>query len=144
MVLIRGTSLTGTGAIQPAKRKVKDGQGSSEAFSLDADPQETIAAAATGSAASLNGVDALLALQELDGPAPDSRKALRQGYDLLDELEQLKLSLLEGRVSPQQLDKILNLVRMRVASGNRELDETLGQIEVRARIELAKLGQFVD
>jgi hypothetical protein len=86
-------------------------------------------------------VNALLALQEVpDGMARHAR-AVRQGHDVLDQLEDLKLCLLTGRLPRERLDSLIRSVRARRESADDpRLKETLDEIELRAEVELAKLG----
>lgn len=88
------------------------------------------------------GIDALLALQAVEDPALKKRKAIRRGNALLDTLETVKADLLLGRVSEGRLNQLLSLVtsaRERQAPG---LDAVLDDIELRARVELAKFGRY--
>lgn len=89
------------------------------------------------------GIDALLALQSVEDPALKKRKAIKRGNALLDTLETVKADLLLGRVSEGRLNQLLALVtsaRERQASGG--LDAVLDDIELRARVELAKFGRY--
>jgi hypothetical protein len=81
-------------------------------------------------------------LQEVDDPLTGRRKAMARGHDLLDTLENLKADVLAGRVSPERLGRIAMLLSRRESSGNPELEKVIDEIELRAKVELAKLGQF--
>ncbi|MCB1508640.1 MAG: flagellar assembly protein FliX, partial [Hyphomicrobiaceae bacterium] len=70
------------------------------------------------------------------------RRAIQRGHDLLDSLEGLRADLLAGRVSGERLQRILSLVRRQSGSGDPKLDEVIADIELRAQVELAKLGRF--
>ena len=88
------------------------------------------------------GLDALLALQAVGDFSESRRKAVRRGTSLLDLLEDMKADLLIGRTSPGRLDAMvtqLTALRERVEP---ELDGLLDDIELRVRVELAKLGRF--
>ena len=94
------------------------------------------------SAAPLATMDAILALQGEGDPAERRRRAARRGHDLLDGLDRLKAALLSGRVSAEELKGLAaRLAERREASGDPRLDDILGQIELRAQVELAKLGR---
>jgi hypothetical protein len=85
-------------------------------------------------------VDALLALQEVDGPLGRRRRAVRRAGRLLDELDQLKLGLLSGEVGESDLRRLASAVReQREATSDPALEAVLDQIEARAAVELAKL-----
>lgn len=97
--------------------------------------------AAAAPLAGTTGIEALLALQSIDGPLLARRKAVRRGRALLDTLEEMKADLLIGRVSEGRLNQLLALIgqaRERTLPG---LDGTLDEIELRARVELAKYGR---
>ncbi|ACA18540.1 conserved hypothetical protein [Methylobacterium sp. 4-46] len=95
-----------------------------------------------GGAATLAGLDAILTLQsQPDDPGERRRRSARRGHDLLDALDRLKAALLGGRVSTQDLKAIAaRLAERGGASGDPRLDDLIGQIELRAEVELAKLG----
>ncbi len=107
-------------------------------------PAETRATSAATGAAPLAGVDALIALQEVPSATTGRAKAARRGRDMLDLLDDVREGLLDGGVRRSTLQRLLQLV-----SVNREefldpgLAATLDDIELRARVELAKLN-FVD
>lgn len=88
------------------------------------------------------GIDAILALQAVGGPLTGKKKALRRGASLLDMLDEIKTDLLIGRIRAERLDQLaamLSEVRERSLPG---LDALLDDIELRVRVELAKLGRF--
>ena len=88
----------------------------------------------------LGSVDALIALQEIDGPLGRRRRAVPRAGRLLDELESLKLSLLEGQIDPGGLRRLSAVVReQRETTSDPGLEAVLDQIETRAAVELAKL-----
>lgn len=102
-------------------------------------------AATTSAATSLTGLDALIALQSIDPDEPRRRKrAARRGHDLLDILEEIKLGLLSGGVSGAALDKVAALVGSLEPSGDSRLDGLIADISLRAEVELAKLGRYLD
>jgi Class II flagellar assembly regulator. len=88
------------------------------------------------------GLDAILALQAVGDFTESRRKAVKRGSTLLDLLEGMKADLLVGRVSADRLDAMiqqLGAMRERVEPG---LDALIDDIELRVRVELAKLGRF--
>ena len=88
------------------------------------------------------GIDAILALQAVDGPLEGKKKALRRGHSLLDALDEIKADLLVGLVSLDKLDALsatLTEMRERSLPG---LDAVLDEVELRVRVELAKFGRF--
>ena len=88
------------------------------------------------------GIDALLALQSVEDPLFARRKAVRRGNALLDTLETIKTDLLLGQVSEGRLNQLMALVGQARQRGLPDLDPILDDIELRARVELAKFGRY--
>lgn len=88
------------------------------------------------------GIDALLALQSVEDPLLAKRRAVRRGHSLLDALEAIKADLLLGRVSEGRLNQLMALIGQARERNLPELDPILDDIELRARVELAKFGRF--
>jgi Class II flagellar assembly regulator len=109
-------------------------------FSLDTNgPQR---ASSAQSAAPAGAMDALLTVQAAGDPLERRKRALRRGNDLLDELDQLKVALLSGRIPPAVLLKIRHqLAERRELVDDPRLDDILAHIELRAEVELAKLAR---
>jgi len=131
------TPVSGTTGRNAKKRAGTTG----ESFDVSS-PDRSAATAGGGAAHSIGGIDALLALQEVDDPLTGRRKAMARGHDLLDGMEALKADLLAGRVSPDRLHRIMALLQARSDSGDAALEGVIDEIELRARVELAKLGEF--
>lgn len=98
------------------------------------------ASSGTAGAGPIGSLDAILALQE-DGHTGERRKrAAKRGHDLLDALDQLKAALLNGRVPVADLKAIAARLSERAEmTGDPRLDEVIAHIELRAKVELAKL-----
>jgi hypothetical protein len=123
------------------KRSDRSGSAKSGGFAqaLGADRS---APAALENAAPVGVLDALVALQEVDDPTSGRRKAQQRGEDLLDRLDHLKLGLLTGRISIGELERLSEMVsRETEATSDPRLREILSEIELRAAVELAKLGR---
>ena len=88
------------------------------------------------------GIDAILALQAVDGPLTGRKKAVRRGASLLDLLDDIKADLLVGRVSVDRLDSMVALLSEARERSLPGLDAVLDDIELRVRVELAKFGRF--
>ena len=93
-----------------------------------------------GVAASVGGIEALLAAQEAgDGTHGRSRGRAR-AEAWLDSLDELRADILSGSVSPLRLRNIADLVAtQRDAVDDPKLTEILDEIDLRAQVELAKL-----
>ena len=101
------------------------------------------ASKSSGPAASapLATLDALLALQGEGDPGERRRRSVKRGHALLDALDHLKAALLGGRVAAADLRAIVSRLSDRGdLSGDPRLDELLAHIDLRAQVELAKLG----
>ncbi|MHB1110005.1 MAG: flagellar assembly protein FliX [Devosia sp.] len=116
--------------------------GSGPAFHVDegnAAPRPTAASAGALPAA---GIDALLALQSAEDPALKRKKQVRRATALLDTLEEVKADLLVGRISEGRLYQLMALIGQARERGEPQLDALLDDIELRARVELAKRGLY--
>ena len=128
-----------TGAV--GSRGTKGRSDGSSTFQIS-DGGTTPRAAGTGAAAPSTGIEALLALQAAPDATEEKRRQLRRGRSLLDTLEALKADLLAGNVGDGHLNQLLALIgqaRRRTEPG---LDSLLDDIELRARVELAKRGHY--
>lgn len=88
-------------------------------------------------------LDALLALQGLDGPngEENSRRAKQRGIELLDALEQIRIDLLLGGVSQGRLDRLQKMVTaQRDQVMDPQLQAVLDEIDLRVQVELAKFS----
>lgn len=88
------------------------------------------------------GIEALLALQSVDDALYAKRKAVKRGNQLLDTLESIKADLLLGQVSEGRLNQLMVLIGQARQRNLPGLDDVLDDIELRARVELAKFGRF--
>jgi len=89
-------------------------------------------------AAPLQSIGALLALQSVDDALTGRRRAIKRGNDVLDTLDDLKLDLLTGGIEPAKLRRLLVLIEGQGPSGDETLDAVLADIDLRAKVELAK------
>lgn len=105
---------------------------------------EAASSSETTSSSGIQGMDALLALQEVGGDEQKRRKAMQHGNTLLDSLEDLRADLLAGRLSEDKLEVLASHVSQVVESGDDRVDGVLQEIELRVKVELAKLGRFTD
>ena len=87
-------------------------------------------------------IGALLALQSVEDPLFAKKKAVRRGNALLDALETIKADLLLGQVSEGRLNQLMALITSARERSLPGLDGLLDDIELRARVELAKFGRY--
>ena len=127
--------VSGSGSIRRSAR----GQAVGSGFSVGVDSvDEGHGAARTGGLAPLNG---LYALQEVPDATGRRARALRQGHDVLDRLEDLRMALLGGTLSGERLQSLVDAVRcQREKVADPRLAAVLDEVELRAAVELAKLG----
>ena len=113
------------------------GAASSDFDSLLISEQKIDAVAASNR---ISSVDAVVALQEITGDNTDERGAKHRANLILDKLEDIRMGLLMGQIPKsnlEELSKILILARENSIDSN--LSEIIEDIELRAKIELAKL-----
>ena len=126
----------------PVQRKSgsKSAGAGSFAGSLNVDGAEDGGHAASVSAPSpVQSVDALLALQSTDDALGSARRGVARGQDLLDQLEDLRRTLLLGTVSRDRLENLSRLVQdRRERIVDPKLAELLDEIDLRVQVELAK------
>ncbi len=99
---------------------------------------------AAGSAAALQtvgGIDALLALQGVEDLMERRRHAVKRGRVALDALEELKIGILGGTLTPAILTKLQAAAAyLKQGSGDERLDAVLEEIDLRVEVEIAKMG----
>lgn len=101
--------------------------------------------ASVNGARPMGGVDALLALQEVDDSGERRQRSRKRGDDLLDRLDEIRHGLLIGGVPRAALQNLSELVRARRQEiADPQLQEVLDEIELRAAVELAKYEQAED
>jgi hypothetical protein len=120
-----------------ARRKSGDG---AQVFRLE-QGADMPGAPSAGAATSLSGVEALLALQSV-GTAGEAAERLRHGHDMLDLLEEIRIGLLSGVLPAIKLEQLVKRLAQRPARMDGEaVEHVLDEIELRARVELAKQGR---
>lgn len=90
----------------------------------------------------VSSIDALLALQAVGDPTERKRKAVGRASRILDVLDEVKMALIDGAVTPDSLDRLMIAVQdQREDTEDPGLEGVLDEIELRAAVELAKLGR---
>lgn len=132
---IYGTNAAGTAAKPSGARRAASG-----GFSLSepAQPQTT---ASTTTLRAVSSLDSLMALQGIDSATDRKKRAVAKGRNALDVLDDLKIGLLDGSVTPS------TLARLKVAAdglaeetGDAGLDSVMSEIGLRVAVEMAKAG----
>jgi len=84
-------------------------------------------------------LEPLVKIQEVGEPG--ERQPRQRGEDILARLEELRLGLLEGRIPRERLDGLVRrCAEQRGKVADPRLAEILDEIDLRARVELAKLS----
>jgi len=131
---IHGTNGPNALAATPTAKRSASGT-----FSLEAETAR--AATPTGGPRLLGGIDALIALQGFEEPGERRRRAVKRGSAALDALDALKLALLSGTLDTAALARLRSAAALLgERSGEAGLDTVLAEIELRAEVELAKIG----
>lgn len=131
---IHGTNGPNALAATPTAKRSASGT-----FSLEAETAR--AATPTGGPRLLGGIDALIALQGFEEPGERRRRAVKRGSAALDALDALKLALLSGTLDTAALARLKSAAALLgERSGEAGLDTVLAEIELRAQVELAKIG----
>ncbi|WP_417582460.1 flagellar assembly protein FliX [Pelagibacterium sp.] len=133
--------IDGTGRIISTNRPGTAAKSSGPAFQIETG-QGTARSAQASAPIAAGGIDALLALQAADDATTGRRKAVKRANSLLDLLEDIRADLLVGQVGEGRLNRAVALLQQAKAHIEPALDEIVADIELRVRVELAKLGQF--
>ncbi len=132
----------GAGNVKKSKSANPDGAFSDQLRGVVDDGGETASAQGAAGAGVVTGMSAVLAAQDV-GDATDGRSKglmLQRGKFLLDMLDELRLDVLGGRVPKDKLICLAqNLREKRPHCEDEALNELIGDIEMRAEVELAKL-----
>ena len=136
---MRITSTAINGSSQP--RRKSGARASDSNFSIG-EPANDRGAMPLAGPAPLSNVGALLAVQQAESGLANNQGAVARGTRMLDLLDDLKVGILEGKVPGHKLDQLARAVKDATEeSTDRRLTEILKQIDLRARVELAKLGR---
>jgi Class II flagellar assembly regulator len=115
---------------------------SSSSFTLPDDAAATPETRPTTAPKAAANIDALLALQGIEeDPAERRKRAVHRGRGALDVLDDLKLGLLSGNLTPATISRLRDAAaNLKMSSGDPGLDAVLSEIELRVEVELAKAG----
>lgn len=91
---------------------------------------------------SVGHVDAILAVQQTADATDHKSRGLMMDYgnEMLDRLEQLRISILNGSISKDRLQEMARRLRERNSnSDDPRLNDLINDIELRVEVEIAKL-----
>ena len=127
---------------KPSRRSERSDGSKSSSFSKALGSSPAPAPSSVSGNGALGPVDALLALQEVPGESNRRGRAQQRGEDLLDRLDELRLAMLDGRLPMATIERLADVANaQRAKTDDPRLVEVLDEIELRAAVELAKLGQ---
>lgn len=130
-------------ASAPSVRKKQRAGSTGQAFSVDSpeESEELQSARSAKATAPTSSVDALLAMQAVEAEDPNESRAKKRGAKLLDLLEDVRQGLLIGVIPASKLNGLVAAVRgERAAVSDPKLKSILDEIDLRASVELEKLG----
>lgn len=134
--------IKGSGRIESAgvRRVAKTATQTGSAFSVAETGQphaQTVSGPST-----IAAVDSILMLQGIDDSTSGHSRARAHGEQLLDMLDQVRDGLLSGGVPRATLNRLASILGRRQENfADPKLQSVLDEIELRARVELAKLEQ---
>jgi len=135
---IQGPIGTAAAATPSAPRRAGSGT-----FSVS-EQGESRPAGGSSSLRTVGGIDALIALQGVPGvedPGERRRHAVKRGRVALDALDELKVGLLGGTLTPATLTRLHSAAAsLKDGTGEPGLDGVLGEIELRVEVEIAKMA----
>jgi hypothetical protein len=139
--------ITGYGTIGQApttrRRDSAGGTGGSFAALLN-NAGESQASSAAHETTSV-GLEGLFSAQEVTDEELRRRKAIKNASSTLEVLEDIRLSILSGRLSPSRLASLGEAVsRQLLVVSDPALQSVLADIELRAAVELAKLEKAME
>jgi len=110
-------------------------------FAAEETADAKTAAALTGSGP-IAAVDTILALQGVEDSTDSRTRGVRHGEQLLSLLDEVRDGLLAGGIPRATLHRLANAISKRRESFvDPKLQTVLDEIDLRARVELAKLEQ---
>ena len=88
----------------------------------------------------ISSVDAVVGMQEITDDNKDERGAKNRANLILDKLEDIRMGLLLGEIPKSNLEELSKVLQVaRENSVDSKLLEIIDDIELRAKIEIAKL-----
>jgi hypothetical protein len=132
---IYGTNAAGVAAKPNGARRA-----ASSGFTLS-EPELPQTATATTSLRSVSSLDGLMALQGIETATERKKRAVTKGRKALDVLDDLKLGMLDGSVTPSTMARLKVVAEgLSEETGDAGLDAVMGEIGLRIAVEMAKAG----
>lgn len=135
---VGGTSRAGTSALRSTG---KSSAPSGQSFQVKSS-EAAAGARPVAPVSALTAVDTLLALQEVEDPLARRQQAVKRAHDILDLLDSIRLGLITGGIPQRQLSALVAMVENRRDTFvDPQLSGLVDEIELRAKVEIAKLEQ---
>lgn len=123
-------------------RKYARSTGTSDSTFKISDTPDPPRAASVAAPGPLTALESILTLQNVDDAASGPSKSVAHGEQLLDLLDNVRDGLLSGGIPRTTLNQLANAVSRRHETfADPKLQSVLDEIELRAKVELAKLEQ---
>jgi hypothetical protein len=123
------------------KRASRAAGGDGKSFAAEEIADAKTAAALTGTGP-IAAVDTILALQGVEDSTDGRTRGVRHGEQLLTLLDEVRDGLLCGGIPRMTLNRLaLAITKRRESFADPKLQAVLDEIDLRARVELAKLEQ---
>jgi hypothetical protein len=134
--------IKGPGRIEPSNlRRLNKAGGASSGFSVS-ETAEQPRATTLSAPGPLTAVETILTLQNVDDASSSPSKGIAHGEALLELLDDVRDGLLSGGIPRTTLNKLASAVSRRHETfTDPKLQTVLDEIELRAKVELAKLEQ---
>lgn len=129
----------GVSSTRKAKKTAGDDGAFAEALREASGAEEAEQAQATGG---VGAVASILAVQQTADATDHRSRGLLMDYgnDLLDRLDQIRLSVLSGAVSKDRLQDLARRLREhKTTSDDPRLNDLIAEVELRVEVEIAKL-----
>lgn len=92
---------------------------------------------------SISSINSIFSVQEMSIEVLDPEEAKEKGLELLDELKKLRDGIVMEQVNVQSLQHLVNKIQNeKIHVSDPKLQEIIDDIEIRASVELAKLGKI--
>ncbi len=132
---------TGARGTQPVRKVGKTEKAGSANFSSHLSDEGVGGAHGVGGASGIGGVSALIGLQEVDDATQRESKGKKRAQALLDEMDDLRLALACGTLTRAQLLRLSAAIQSeKIKADDPGLNQILDDVDLRARVELAKYG----
>jgi Class II flagellar assembly regulator len=135
---IKSTGRVGSSSVRKASNSTAS---SDSAFKVSESPEQARAQTVAGPGP-IAAVESILTLQGIDDSTSGRSAGLAHGEHLLDMLDEVRDGLLAGGIPRATLNRLASAVGKRQEGfADPKLQGVLDEIELRARVELAKLEQ---